>query len=144
MAIMSETSTISQNDLKHEQNHTTLWRLMWGEKKGLGNQLRLHTFWKSLCSLLAWRTNNFSVSCGGRYIITVLILLSLILLIYNPDDFFPYFPLQDQKFIFFTSIQSLSLKIKLLEELGVVTKERSDLIWWEWFLSHLILISASG
>lgn len=37
-----------------------------------------------------------------------------------PDYFSPYFPLQDPKFIFLTSTQSLSLKIKLLEELGVV------------------------
>ena len=142
MAIVSETSTISQNDLKHEQNHTTLWRLTWGKKKGLGNQLRLQTFWKSLCSLLAWRINNFSVSCGGRHIITVLILLSLILLIYNfahpaSRRFFSLFSTSGPKIYF------LHLNTIIVFKNKTIRRTRSVYQGTEWlYLMRVILISS--
>ena len=43
MAVMSETSTISQNDLKHERIILP-YDLFGKKKKGSGNQLRLQTF----------------------------------------------------------------------------------------------------
>lgn len=108
------------------------------KKKRLRQSTWASDIWKSLCSLLTWRINNFSLSCGGRHIVTVLILLlSLILLIYDfahPASrlFFPLFSTSGPQ-IYFPHLNTIIVfKNKTIRRTrSGPTKEWSDL-----FLSY--------